>query len=115
MKKNRIIKIGISSLALAAFQRVLVFADVCDLDPDNPACEDGPSALNTANGIINAMLAMVGVAAVIVIIIGGIMITTSAGDPGKVKKGKTAILYAVIGLILAVAAMAIVNFVLDLT
>ena len=50
---------------------------------------------------------------VVVIIIGGIMISSSAGDPGKIKKGKTAILYAVIGLIVSLAGYAIVNLVAD--
>ena len=37
---------------------------------------------------------------------------TSAGDPGKTKKAKDTILYAVIGLIICVLAFAIVNFVI---
>ena len=46
------------------------------------------------------------------IIYGGVLYTTSAGDPGKVKKAKDTILYGIIGLVIAVLAFAIVNFIL---
>ena len=38
--------------------------------------------------------------------------TLSAGDSGKVKKAKDTILYGIIGLIIALLAFAIVNFVI---
>ena len=46
------------------------------------------------------------------IVFGGFMYTTSAGDAGKVKNAKNTILYAIVGLIVAVFATAIVSFVL---
>ena len=51
--------------------------------------------------------------AVIVIIFAGVQYTTSAGDAGKVKKAKDSILYGIIGLVIAILAFAIVNFVLS--
>ena len=51
--------------------------------------------------------------AVAFIIFGGFQYTTSAGDPGKVKKAKDTILYGIIGLVVAMLAYAIVNFVLS--
>ena len=61
---------------------------------------------------IQVLIWVVGIAAVIVIIIGGIMYTTSAGDPGKTKKAKDAIMYGIIGLIIALLSYTIVLFVL---
>lgn len=66
----------------------------------------------TINNIINVILGVLGIVAVVVIILGGVQYTTSAGDPGKVKKAKDTILYGIIGLIVALLAFAIVNFVL---
>lgn len=63
--------------------------------------------------VVNVMLFILGAIAVIVIIIAGIMFTVSAGDPARAKKAKDAILYAVIGLVVALLAYAIVNFVVD--
>ena len=47
------------------------------------------------------------------IIIGGINYALSQGDPGKVKKAKDTILYGIIGLVVALLAFAIVQFVLS--
>jgi hypothetical protein len=67
----------------------------------------------TINTIINVIIGVIGFVAVVVIILGGVQYTTSAGDPGKVKKAKDTILYGIIGLVVALLAFAIVNFVLS--
>lgn len=64
-------------------------------------------------GILNAVIAVLGIVAVIVIIMGGIGYMTSSGDAGKVKKAKDTILYGVIGLVVVALAFAIVNFVIS--
>ena len=65
-----------------------------------------------ANAIINVVIGVIGFVAVAFIIFGGVQYTTSAGDPGKVKKAKDTILYGIIGLVVSMLAYAIVNFVL---
>lgn len=60
--------------------------------------------------IVNILLFLLGAIAVIMIIIGGIRYATSNGDAGSVKGAKDTILYAVIGLVVAILAFAIVNF-----
>ena len=84
----------------------------CSIDRTNPACQSGGNAFGTAKNLMNVALALIGVVCVFVIIYGGITISTSAGDSGKVKKGRDAILYGCIGLVIALAAAAIINFVL---
>ena len=61
--------------------------------------------------VINLLLFLIGIIAVIAIIIGGIRYTTSNGDAGQTKAAKDTILYAVIGLIVAIMAYAIVRWV----
>ena len=63
--------------------------------------------------IINVVLGIVGIVAVVMMIMGGISFITSQGDAGKVTKARNTILYGVVGLIVALLAFAIVNFVLD--
>lgn len=83
------------------------YAD-CNL-PDQAAGDDlGSRAVK----IINVILAALGFVAVAVIIIGGISFITSQGDSAKVAKGRNTILYGIIGLVVALLAFAIVNFVL---
>lgn len=54
-----------------------------------------------------------GVAAVLVIIIAGIRFMTASGDPSSINQAKNTILYAVIGLIVAILAQAIIAFVVN--
>mgnify|MGYP001170086102 CR=1 FL=1 len=63
--------------------------------------------------IINVLLFVIGAVAVIMIIIGGIRYVVSGGDQAAVTGAKNTILYSVIGLVVALLAYAIVNFVLD--
>lgn len=63
--------------------------------------------------VLNWVFGIIGIVAVIMIIIGGFNMMISSGDPGKVKKGKDTILYGIIGLVIAILAFAIVNFVIN--
>lgn len=62
--------------------------------------------------IVNVLLYIIGAASVIMIIVGGFKYVTSGGDSNGVTSAKNTILYAVIGLVVALLAYAIVNFVL---
>lgn len=61
--------------------------------------------------VVNILLYVLGAIAVLMIVIGGVRYTTSNGDSSAVKGAKDTILYAVVGLVVAVMAYAIVNFV----
>jgi len=63
--------------------------------------------------IANILLFILGAIAVVMIIIGGIKYATSNGDSSSITSAKNTILYSVIGLIVAILAYAIVNFILD--
>ncbi len=63
--------------------------------------------------VVNLLLFLVGAISVIMLIIGGIRYILSAGDQQKVTDAKNTIMYAVIGIVLAVLAWAIVNFLLS--
>ena len=67
----------------------------------------------TVSSVINVILGVMGVVAVIVIILGGFTYMMSSGDAGKTKQAKDTIMYGIIGLIVALLAFAIVNFVLS--
>ena len=72
----------------------------------------GEAKINlTVKDIITTLIWAVGIIAVIVVIYGGILYTTSAGDPGKTKKAKDTIMYGLIGLVIALLAYTIVLFV----
>lgn len=63
--------------------------------------------------ILGTVFLWAGIIAVIVVVIGGVLYVTSQGDPQKTARAKNTILFAVIGLIVAISAFAIVQFILS--
>ena len=85
----------------------------CNLSADElDTSNNSNNLMKVVQTIINVVLGVLGIVTVAVIIIGGFNYITSSGDPAKVAKAKNTILYGVIGLIIALLAYAIVNFVL---
>lgn len=64
----------------------------------------------TMTQIISTLFVVLGMIAVIMIVIGGIRYATANGDQGAIKSAKNTILYAVVGVIVAMLSYAIVNF-----
>lgn len=65
-----------------------------------------------AKVVINVMLFLVGILAVIMIIYSGIIYVTSSGNAPAISKAKTTLTYSIVGLVVAIFAYAIVNFVI---
>lgn len=63
--------------------------------------------------VINTIIYIIGIIAVIMIIIGGLRYVLSGGDSSSTKGAKDTILYSVVGLVVAIFAYAIVNFVIS--
>lgn len=117
---------GLGTLALAPIAiptPTYAVDDICNLSTvpqsvkDAYGCEKKGSEADFSNalqGILNGIIGFLGVVAVIVIVIGGVMYMTSQGDPGKTKKAKDTILYATIGLIISVLSFIIINFVVNI-
>ena len=61
--------------------------------------------------VANALIFLVGAISVIMIIIGGLRYVTSNGDAKATASAKDTILYAVVGIVVSIAAFAIVTFV----
>ena len=76
--------------------------------------QDAPSADSVIKNVINTLLFVVGVASVIVIIVSGIYYVISAGNADTVKKAKNALVYAVVGLVIALLSYTIVNYVVNI-
>lgn len=82
----------------------------CGVIGTDPQGGGGASLEDNIKTIVNILLYLLGAIAVIMIVIGGIRYSTSNGDASAVKGAKDTILYAVIGLVVAILAYAIVNF-----
>lgn len=75
----------------------------------------GGAVLNVSKVVVNIMSAIVGIAAVIMIIISGLRYVTSAGDSGRVSSAKNGLIYALIGIAIAALAQVLVSVVLKAT
>jgi hypothetical protein len=62
--------------------------------------------------ITNIALFLIGAISVLMLIYGGIRYTISGGDAKNVTAAKNTILYAIVGIVVAILAFAIVNFVI---
>lgn len=63
--------------------------------------------------ITNVLLFLIGAVSVIMLIIGGFRYVLSNGDSTQVTNAKNTIFYAVIGIVVALLAYAIVNFIVS--
>ena len=77
--------------------------------PTNFASGDG----SLIQKIINIMLYAIGVLSVIMLIFGGLRYVISGGQKEAVTAAKNTILYAVVGLLIAVFAYAFIHFILQ--
>ena len=126
MKKKVAFLAGILTLPLFAFGAIALDSQpALAQEGISEGARGGVSASNTGNvpenidgndglvtKVVNILLWAIGLISVIMIIIGGIRYATSNGDSNAVTAAKNTIMYAVIGLVIAIFAYAIVNFVL---
>ena len=63
--------------------------------------------------IANTLIFLVGAIAVLFLIIGGLRYVISNGDPKAVEAAKNTILYAIIGIVIAILSFAAVQFVIN--
>lgn len=93
--------------AVSAKEQAQKGAEATELKGSSP---DVPGIIKT---VVNTMLFLVGALAVIMIIYGGILYTTSGGDSKRVEKAKNTLVYSIVGLVVAIFAYAVVYWVTD--
>ncbi len=84
-------------------------SDICDLGglPTPNASQD---QLNQVMGIIYPIIGAIGV---LMLVVAGIIMITSAGNPQKVAAARRTIIYTILGLILSLTVTSIIYFVLN--
>jgi len=116
--------IMLSAPVSASAQLYNPFSDVCNskVSPDvgsSSVCQTpsgGTPISGTGSILLKAVTILdlvIGVAAVIMIIVGGLRYVLSQGDPNNTNSSKNTILYAVIGLVVAASAQILVTFILN--
>ena len=111
--------LGSTSLAFAGTARGAASCDIAGGIAAGAACA-APDGAKTElfgsgsifNTVTNTLIFIVGAVSVIVLIIAGLRYVLSAGNASAVTAAKDTILYAVIGIVVALLSYALVNFVL---
>lgn len=115
-KKFSLVMASLGLIGVLAFSPPAMAIDVTD-----KGTGDGKQTLTNSSGekievvigrIISTLLFILGIAAVIIIILAGFRFATANGDQGVIKSARNTIVYAAIGLVVAILAYAIVGFVL---
>lgn len=97
------------SLQLLYFK--LIAAPKLNLDGAPKSPDSGAISDTLLTNVLNGIYLVAGVIAVIAIIFGGFWYITSDGQPDKIKRGKMAIVYSVIGIVVILMAWSITGFV----
>lgn len=97
--------------------RLIIFLADVTVGPNGQITGNGGFANpNTKPGDIiqkgvNVFAFVIGVVSIIMILVGALRYTLSAGNPQATKEAKDTILYAVIGLVVAILSLSIIRFV----
>lgn len=102
---------------MSIFDKLTYFATNADIGPIQVGQDElGPGVGVTADGgtldgVLNLVFALIGALSVLFLIIGAIRYVLSAGDASQLQKAKDTMLYAIVGVLVALSAFAIVAFV----
>ncbi len=93
------------------------FQEACEQAPESEVCQAGnENPVSGSDGVllrvVNILSFVVGVAAVLMVMLGGFKYITSAGDANSISSAKNTILYAIIGLIVFLLSQGIIAFVI---
>jgi glucan phosphoethanolaminetransferase (alkaline phosphatase superfamily) len=105
--------VGMAMVPAPTASAIDILTPGCKGNTDSTVCkskkDDTSSLIKIA---INTLLYVLGMIAVLMIVVSGVRYITSSGDSSRIKSAKDTLLYAVVGLVVAIMSYAIVNFVL---
>lgn len=107
--------LGMTPLLAAPVGAINVIDNACTgINKDTAVCKskNTDSVSNMVKTIVSILLFVIGSISVIMIVVGGIRYVLSNGNAAQINSAKDTVLYAVIGLVVALMAYAIVGFVL---
>lgn len=116
--KQALIVFALTAVGLTLFQFAPAFAQGGLIQPT-----DNPGRISESTGgegsfrqliltFLNFFLGFLGLLAVIMVIYGGILYVSAAGNQDSIDKGKKIILYAIVGIVIILLSFALVNTVL---
>jgi hypothetical protein len=90
---------------------IQILADLSQITPGDLPQTTADNAHLIA--VKNIVLNIVGAMTLLIIVVSGFRYIVSAGDPQKTAKARNGVIYALVGLVIAIAANAIVTFIIN--
>jgi len=104
-------KVSTASILSLATVSTVYAQDIIQVGDAPSAASQSGDLRSVINSFVNYFLSFLGLLAVMMIIYAGILMVSSAGDEEQSKKGKTIILWAVIGIVIILLSYTIVSWV----
>lgn len=92
--------------------QLMLLAAACQKSICLTGVPHGQATAGTIHHILTIVLSVLAALAILFVVIGGIRYTVSSGDPQATAKAKNTIIMALVGLIIVIAAQALVTFVI---
>lgn len=89
----------------------LFSADVSPIDI-GPLPHTAQADSSAIQNILTIVFSVIGAIAVLMVVIGGMRYITAQGDPSQLSKAKQTIIYAIVGVLVSICAVAIVTYTL---
>ena len=105
--KNKIKKVFYSVFSVSLLAPVFVSAQL--VTPPGTGLPQS-SVFNIISNIMYWLLAIVGIVGVIGFAIAGLLYLTAAGDEGRIGTAKNAMMYSIIGVVVALAGLVALQF-----
>ncbi len=100
------------ALALAAPSFLKEIGQILGWGATNSTAVSGSKTLlEILTNVLNFLLSVVGIIAIIMLVIGGLLYLLSGGDEDRMKQGKSIVVYSLIGITIALSALVLVNMV----
>ena len=90
------------------FLKTLAQIDIDPNDLDVPKATVDDTSVAT---VLEVMFSVMGIISMLIIVIAGMLFSLSRGNPEKAGKARNAVIYAAVGLVIAMSAFAIVRLV----
>jgi len=106
-------KISLLTLALVLMGFLALNATIAQAALTNPLGDTNMTVGDLFLRIVKAFIGIIGGVATVYFIYGGLLMMTSAGNAEQVQKGKNAIVYAVLGMVITFTSWQIMMFVIE--
>jgi hypothetical protein len=112
-----VVFVGLGAAVPALASADTAKSTVCSTLGSDASCKSTPAGSTSLNSIISATINIlswvIGVAAVIMLMVGGFRFITASGDSNSVASARSTIIYALVGIVIAAFAQIMVQFVLN--